>query len=370
MFLSTRVHPDGKGYIIPLAGAIADVAAERIGTRPAAASCTSTPRRVLAGIDVLRRDGFLALEGRTVGLVMHNASRARDGVTKLALLQNAPGVKLGALFAPEHGLSSDSEGAVKNSQVDGVPVYSLFGKTRKPTPEMLRGLDTIVFDLAAVGVRFFTYIRRRARGATQPRARDSREAARGRDGGLHARASVRRYGHALVRAVPKPSDTRRCTAVSRHRFAREQPLVGRARHHASVRIRRRTLAGRTRAGCRPLAARLTRRGIRATRDHAAHRPSSRRAVLRRLARADESPRVSSGAHRAVDRFRSTAAGAASSPPQKSARCSPSPMSFARSHKVRRRSIWSACGSSTCNASRRFGAATYATRTVNDARCQI
>jgi uncharacterized protein YbbC (DUF1343 family) len=113
---------------------------------------------VLTGLDVLRRDGFVQLKGRNVGLVMHNASRARDGTTTLALFQNAPGLKLGALFAPEHGLASDSEGALKDSRMNGLPVYSLFGKTRKPTPEMLRGLDTLVFDLADVGVRFFTYM--------------------------------------------------------------------------------------------------------------------------------------------------------------------------------------------------------------------
>jgi uncharacterized protein YbbC (DUF1343 family) len=157
IFLSNRVHPDGKGYVIPLAGAIADVAAERVGVRPAALSC-KVPAKVLTGLDVLRRDGFAQLKGRRVGLIMHNASRASDGTTTLALLSNAPGVTLAALFAPEHGLASDSEGAVKNSQVNGLPVYSLFGKTRKPTPQMLRGLDTIVFDLADAGVRFFTYM--------------------------------------------------------------------------------------------------------------------------------------------------------------------------------------------------------------------
>jgi uncharacterized protein YbbC (DUF1343 family) len=158
IFLSNRVHPDGKGYVIPLAGAIADVAAERIGDQPAAFSCSDTPRTVLTGLEVLRRDGFAALRGRTIGLIVNNASRASDGTTTLALLSNAPGVTLHTVFAPEHGLASDSEGALKDSRVNGMPVYSLFGKTRKPTPQMLQGLDALVFDLADVGVRFFTYM--------------------------------------------------------------------------------------------------------------------------------------------------------------------------------------------------------------------
>ncbi|HKP61237.1 MAG TPA: exo-beta-N-acetylmuramidase NamZ domain-containing protein [Polyangiales bacterium] len=157
IFLSNRVHPDGKGYVIPLAGAIADRAVSAMARQPpAATSCKRSS--VLTGIDVLRRDGFAALRGKRVGLVVHNASRARDGVPTLALLQKAPGVTLGALFAPEHGLASNSEGALKDTSQAGLPVYSLFGKTRKPTPEMLRGLDAIVFDLQDVGVRFFTYM--------------------------------------------------------------------------------------------------------------------------------------------------------------------------------------------------------------------
>jgi uncharacterized protein YbbC (DUF1343 family) len=67
-------------------------------------------------------------------------------------------LKLTALFAPEHGLASTAEGKLPNGASQGLPVYSLFGKTRRPTPEMLRGLDTIVFDLADVGTRFYTYM--------------------------------------------------------------------------------------------------------------------------------------------------------------------------------------------------------------------
>jgi uncharacterized protein YbbC (DUF1343 family) len=158
ILLSNRVHPDGKGRMIELAGAVADAAVRATESLPAADGCGSLPAHVLTGSDVLRRDGFRALAGRRVGLIAHNASRARDGSTTLALLQRAPGVQLTALFAPEHGLSSSAEGAIASSREAGLPVHSLFGRTRKPTAEMLRGLDALVFDLADVGTRFFTYM--------------------------------------------------------------------------------------------------------------------------------------------------------------------------------------------------------------------
>lgn len=157
ILLSNRVHPDGQGRVIELAGAVADAAVRANESLPAADGCRS-PAHVLTGSDVLRRDGFRALAGRRVGLVAHNASRARDGSTTLSLLQRAPGVQLSALFAPEHGLASSAEGPIASSREAGLPVHSLFGRTRKPTREMLQGLDALVFDLADVGTRFFTYM--------------------------------------------------------------------------------------------------------------------------------------------------------------------------------------------------------------------
>ncbi len=110
-------------------------------------------------MDVLERDDFAALSDQRVGLVTHAAARTRDGRRTLEVLARAPEVDLVKLFAPEHGLSSRREGRVRGRRepVTRLPVHSLFGRTRKPTPEMLADLDTIVVDLQDVGVRFYTY---------------------------------------------------------------------------------------------------------------------------------------------------------------------------------------------------------------------
>jgi uncharacterized protein YbbC (DUF1343 family) len=163
--------------VIPLVGAVTDQIVQQLRTAapnapvparaaptPSAASdagaqlCNPLHGPVATGIDVLRSDAFAQLAGRKVGLVVNNASRARDGTPTLELFRKQPTLQLKALFAPEHGLASSAEGAIANGAAQGLPVYSLFGKTRRPTPEMLRGLDTIVFDLADVGTRFYTYM--------------------------------------------------------------------------------------------------------------------------------------------------------------------------------------------------------------------
>jgi uncharacterized protein YbbC (DUF1343 family)/CubicO group peptidase (beta-lactamase class C family) len=172
VFLSNRVHPDGRGYVIPLVGQITDALVAQLQaatTVPAPSSpqplaadialpCNAPAREVRTGIDVLRASDFAALGGRNVGLVVNNASRARDGTPTSELFRKQRNLQLRAVFAPEHGLASGSEGVIANGSWHDLPVYSLFGKTRRPTPEMLRGIDTIVFDLADVGTRFFTYM--------------------------------------------------------------------------------------------------------------------------------------------------------------------------------------------------------------------
>src|SRR5690606_3838870 len=72
-------------------------------------------------------------------------------------LRGAPGVKLAAIFTPEHGLSGDREGLVPDTTYEGVPVHSLYGKQFEPSSESLSGIDAIVFDLQDVGMRFYTY---------------------------------------------------------------------------------------------------------------------------------------------------------------------------------------------------------------------
>lgn len=153
IFLSNRLHPDGKGSVNPLAGRIGTIAADAIQDRPA--------MPVLTGIDVLQRDGFRQFAGRRVGLITNQTGISRDGVTTARLLHEAANVELAALFSPEHGLEGKLD--VRNIDDDrheatGLHVFSLYGKTRRPTPEMLEGLDTLIFDIQDIGTRFYTYI--------------------------------------------------------------------------------------------------------------------------------------------------------------------------------------------------------------------
>lgn len=116
---------------------------------------------VLAGIDVLAAEGFAPLAGKRVGLITNQTGRAADGRRTVDVLAAAPGVKLVALFAPEHGLLGrvGDEGGIADSRdaATGRPVFSLYGQTRRPTAEMLAGLDVLVFDIQDAGVRYYTY---------------------------------------------------------------------------------------------------------------------------------------------------------------------------------------------------------------------
>ena len=143
VFLSNRVHPDGKGAVNPLIAEVATLAID--------ASETKT------GIDVLRAESFDRLKGAHIGLVTNASARARDGTATLDVLRAAPNVTLSAIFSPEHGILGVKEGKVGDSTYHGVPVYSLYGERSSPTGSTLDGIDTIVFDLQDAGARFYTY---------------------------------------------------------------------------------------------------------------------------------------------------------------------------------------------------------------------
>ncbi|RTL71363.1 MAG: DUF1343 domain-containing protein [Hyphomicrobiales bacterium] len=115
--------------------------------------------KVLTGIDVLAKDGFKPLEGLRLGLLTHKAGKTADGRRTIDVLAKAPGVNLVALFSPEHGLGADREGniAAASDAATGLPIHSLYGASKRPTPEMLASLDAIAIDLQDVGVRFYTY---------------------------------------------------------------------------------------------------------------------------------------------------------------------------------------------------------------------
>lgn len=190
IFLSNRLHPDGKGSVNQLAGRIATLAvaasetssasgssdqpqearAQETKTQAAAADeGQGTDREghrkvaspVLSGIDVLAARGFRDLKGKRVGLVTNQTGIDRQGRTTLSLLAAAPDVKLVALFSPEHGIEgkldvhkiSDS----RDARLD-VPIYSLYGDQRRPTAEQLSEIDVLVYDIQDIGARFYTYI--------------------------------------------------------------------------------------------------------------------------------------------------------------------------------------------------------------------
>ena len=118
--------------------------------------------KVMLGIDVLAADGFSQLKGLRCGLVTHRAGVNGLGQRTVDVLARAPGVKLVKLFGPEHGIDGVAAadvavGHAKDART-GLPIYSLYGATRRPTPEMLSGLDVIVIDFQDIGVRSYTYI--------------------------------------------------------------------------------------------------------------------------------------------------------------------------------------------------------------------
>jgi len=120
------------------------------------------PPRVKLGIDVLREHQFDILKGKRVGLVTNPTGVTSDLEPTVDVLAHAPGVRLVALYGPEHGVRGDNDaGKYIESYLDtrtGIPVYSLYGKTRKPTKEMLQGVDILVYDIQDIGLRFYTFI--------------------------------------------------------------------------------------------------------------------------------------------------------------------------------------------------------------------
>jgi uncharacterized protein YbbC (DUF1343 family) len=116
--------------------------------------------RVLTGIDVLEAEKFAPLAGKRVGLITNQTGVDRNRRSTIDLLAHAPGLKLVALFSPEHGIRGAADERVPSATdaATGLPVYSLYGDDVRPTDEMLAGLDALVFDIQDAGVRFYTYL--------------------------------------------------------------------------------------------------------------------------------------------------------------------------------------------------------------------
>jgi uncharacterized protein YbbC (DUF1343 family)/CubicO group peptidase (beta-lactamase class C family) len=180
IILTNRVHPNGKGDVVPLRAQVASLVAGALG--PVTAQQVLDSRRSLTGyfelmksyrvlglrngnvqtgIDVLEAEKFESFAGKHVGLITNQTGRASDGRRTIDLFYRAHGTRLVALFSPEHGLEgAAAEGAKVRSTRDAatsVPVYSLYGDVQRPTDQMLKGIDTLVFDIQDVGARFYTY---------------------------------------------------------------------------------------------------------------------------------------------------------------------------------------------------------------------
>lgn len=205
VFLSNRVHPDGKGDVGPLRAKVATVVASAIEDTPrdkyeqaeaeynaavaaqlprfretvAAANRVAGPQTVspvvplqnpqavglrseavFNGIDILERDKFKQLAGLRIGLVTNHTGRNLGGKQTIDILKEAPNVNLVAIFAPEHGI----RGGLDISKIDdskdektGLPIYSLYGETRRPRPEQTAQIDAFVYDIQDIGARFYTY---------------------------------------------------------------------------------------------------------------------------------------------------------------------------------------------------------------------
>lgn len=185
IFLSNRVHPNGKGSVNRLAGRIATIAVAAIddellsetmkadnakANHPMSSQSPTTTQlnheterhlSVSTGIDRLTAEGYRRLAGQRVGLITNQTGIDAHGVSTVTLLRDAPNVNLTAIFSPEHGLAGKLDQPMVGDAIDkatGLKIFSLYGKSRQPTPQQLEEVDTLVFDIQDIGCRFYTYI--------------------------------------------------------------------------------------------------------------------------------------------------------------------------------------------------------------------
>lgn len=174
ILMTNRVHPNGQGSVVSLRTRVATLTAAALGIDLPGVTLTSYNEtlarakrrmvrngRTLTGLDVLAEEGFARLKGKRVGLITNHTGLSRDGRRNIDLMVEA-GVDLRAIFAPEHGIRGEldtTEIGHTKDRATGIRVWSLYsGKRRRPTEEMLRGLDVLVFDIQDAGARFYTYM--------------------------------------------------------------------------------------------------------------------------------------------------------------------------------------------------------------------
>jgi uncharacterized protein YbbC (DUF1343 family)/CubicO group peptidase (beta-lactamase class C family) len=174
ILMANSVHPDARPSLVPLRGKVATIAAAALGISARSVILTgynetlsgAGARREVerngatrTGLDVLVEQKFEPLAGKRVGLITNHTGIDRQGRRNVDLMK-AAGITVAALFSPEHGIAGkeDREGiADAVDAATGIRVFSLYGATNRLTPEMLRGIDALVFDIQDVGVHFYTY---------------------------------------------------------------------------------------------------------------------------------------------------------------------------------------------------------------------
>jgi len=154
----TATQPSPRSATSPPSAATVPTAP--VNVTPAAPVLVVYP--VMLGIDVLESQGFASIKGKNIGLLTHPAGVNRQGVSTIDVLRRAPDSKLVALFGPEHGIYGNEKAEIlipnRVDQRTGLPVFSLYGKDRKPTKDMLKGLQAMVIDLQDIGTRSYTYV--------------------------------------------------------------------------------------------------------------------------------------------------------------------------------------------------------------------
>jgi uncharacterized protein YbbC (DUF1343 family)/CubicO group peptidase (beta-lactamase class C family) len=174
ILLANSVHPHLRPALTPLRGEVATIVAASLGIRTQGVTLTgynetlSGPgaRRLVTrngatktGLDVLEEQKFAPLQGKRIGLITNHTGIDRQGRRNIDVMRQA-GVAVAALFSPEHGFAGKEDHPGIQNATDaatGIRIYSLYGETLRPTPEMLRGIDALVFDIQDIGARFYTY---------------------------------------------------------------------------------------------------------------------------------------------------------------------------------------------------------------------
>ncbi len=174
ILLANGVHPHSRPALTPLRGEVATIVAAALGMRHQGVTLTGYNETIAGpgvhrevarngstktGLDVLEDQKFAPFQGKRIGLITNHTGIDRAGRRNIDVMKQA-GVNIAALFSPEHGIAGREDRSAIQDSTDpatGIRVYSIYGATNRPTPEMLRGLDALVFDIQDVGARFYTY---------------------------------------------------------------------------------------------------------------------------------------------------------------------------------------------------------------------